>query len=308
MGGRKIYSYGYVFNGFAAELTAEQAAEARVHARRALRHEGRVAPLTPRPRLTSSALTLTRLWDGSTVRATRARTSSSASSTAASGRNTQLRQRPHRDHGNDREGRGKLGYRRFRGWNGHAASAGESIHRQRLQPEAHRCPLLQRSLGRRCWNRRRAALGVQLAARLRWPRHPHGSDRRRQSRTSSHGPGRVLRPRQRHRAARDASQPTRSAGRSVDGSTAAASRPTASRQSTRPSPTAWTSSTSRSAAHATNFRDPVEIAFLFAADAGVFVAASAGNSGPTTEHRRASESVDHDRRGRHAQPQLRSSR
>ena len=32
----------------------------------------------------------------------------------------------------------------------------------------------------------------------------------------------------------------------------------------------------------TNFRDPVEIAFLSAADAGVFVAASAGNSGPTT--------------------------
>lgn len=32
----------------------------------------------------------------------------------------------------------------------------------------------------------------------------------------------------------------------------------------------------------TNFRDPVEIAFLGAADAGVFVAASAGNSGPTT--------------------------
>ena len=32
----------------------------------------------------------------------------------------------------------------------------------------------------------------------------------------------------------------------------------------------------------TNFRDPVEIAFLFAADAGIFVAASAGNSGPAT--------------------------
>jgi hypothetical protein len=31
----------------------------------------------------------------------------------------------------------------------------------------------------------------------------------------------------------------------------------------------------------TNFRDPVEIAWLFAADAGVFVATSAGNSGPT---------------------------
>jgi subtilisin family serine protease len=32
----------------------------------------------------------------------------------------------------------------------------------------------------------------------------------------------------------------------------------------------------------TSFRDPVEISFLYAADAGVFVAASAGNSGPTT--------------------------
>jgi len=32
----------------------------------------------------------------------------------------------------------------------------------------------------------------------------------------------------------------------------------------------------------TSFRDPVEIAFLYAADAGVFVAASAGNSGPTS--------------------------
>jgi subtilisin family serine protease len=32
----------------------------------------------------------------------------------------------------------------------------------------------------------------------------------------------------------------------------------------------------------TNFRDPVEIAFMRAAQAGVFVAASAGNSGPTT--------------------------
>jgi hypothetical protein len=32
----------------------------------------------------------------------------------------------------------------------------------------------------------------------------------------------------------------------------------------------------------TNFRDPVEIAFMYAANAGIFVAASAGNSGPNT--------------------------
>ena len=32
----------------------------------------------------------------------------------------------------------------------------------------------------------------------------------------------------------------------------------------------------------TNLRDPVEISYLYAANAGIFVAESAGNSGPTT--------------------------
>ena len=32
----------------------------------------------------------------------------------------------------------------------------------------------------------------------------------------------------------------------------------------------------------TNFLDPVEVSFLYAARAGIFVAESAGNSGPTT--------------------------
>ena len=52
----------------------------------------------------------------------------------------------------------------------------------------------------------------------------------------------------------------------------------------------------------TNFRDPVEIAFLFAADAGVFVAASAGNSGPTVQHGGAPRPVADHGGGRHAQP------
>ena len=51
----------------------------------------------------------------------------------------------------------------------------------------------------------------------------------------------------------------------------------------------------------TNFLDPVEVAFLFAADAGVFVAPR-----PATAVRRPSRSrtraLDHDGRGRHAQP------
>ena len=55
----------------------------------------------------------------------------------------------------------------------------------------------------------------------------------------------------------------------------------------------------------TNFRDPVEIAFLFAADAGIFVAASAGNSGPPRRTVAHPEPVDHDRCRRHAQPQRR---
>ena len=52
----------------------------------------------------------------------------------------------------------------------------------------------------------------------------------------------------------------------------------------------------------TNFRDPVEIAFLFAADAGIFVAASAGNSGPTDQHRGPPGPVADHGGGRHAQP------
>ena len=56
--------------------------------------------------------------------------------------------------------------------------------------------------------------------------------------------------------------------------------PTASPPSTTRSPTASTCSTTRSSGTRTNFLDPVEVAFLFAADAGVAVAVSAGNDGP----------------------------
>ena len=52
----------------------------------------------------------------------------------------------------------------------------------------------------------------------------------------------------------------------------------------------------------TNFADAAEIAFLFAADAGVFVAASAGNSGPDGADGGAPQPVDHHGRCRDAQP------
>ena len=55
----------------------------------------------------------------------------------------------------------------------------------------------------------------------------------------------------------------------------------------------------------TNFRDPVEISFLYAAAAGIFVAESAGNSGPASCDGGAPRPVDHHGRRRHAQPQRR---
>ena len=56
-----------------------------------------------------------------------------------------------------------------------------------------------------------------------------------------------------------------------------------------------------------NFLDPVEVAFLFAADAGVFVAASAGNSGPAPARSLTRPVADH-RRREHARPRRPSAR
>ena len=53
----------------------------------------------------------------------------------------------------------------------------------------------------------------------------------------------------------------------------------------------------------TNFLDPVEVSFMYAADAGVFVATSAGNSGPDHLDRRAPVAVGHDGGRGHAQPE-----
>ena len=57
----------------------------------------------------------------------------------------------------------------------------------------------------------------------------------------------------------------------------------------------------------TNFRDPVEIAFLYAADAGVFVADLGRQQRPGDRHGRAPEPVGHHGGGRHAQPRRRGS-
>ena len=99
------------------------------------------------------------------------------------------------------------------------------------------------------------------------------------------GPRRDLRPDQRHGAAR---AHRRLQGALVDPGCVDRERlrrRTSSRRSTRPSPTASTSSTTRSAARRRTSLDPVEVAFLFAADAGIFVAGVRGQQRPDDARR-----------------------
>ena len=82
------------------------------------------------------------------------------------------------------------------------------------------------------------------------------------------------------------SPPTRSAASDTDPNTGGCyTSSTRRRDRRRRSPTASTSSTTRSPGATDTVVDAVEIAFLGAAAAGIFVAASAGNSGPDAPRR-----------------------
>ena len=198
---------------------------------------------------------------------------------------------------------GKLDYQQIPGWHGKCTPR-RAVQRQRLQPEADRRAVLQRRLGRQR-RHRRATFPCEFNSPRDWDGHgTHtATTAGGNANVAGHRPAAVVRHDQRHGAARPHRRLQGLLGRSSAGRRLL-QRPTAWRRSTRPSPTAWTSSTSRSAARTTNFRDPVEIAFLFAADAGVFVAASAGNSGPTRRPSRTRALAHHGGRG-HAQPRRR---
>ena len=122
---------------------------------------------------------------------------------------------------------------------------------------------------------------IQLAARLRRPRHAHRDAPPAATPASpATGAGGGVRQDQRHRAAR--------AHRGLQGLLGDDAAP-AARCFSSDSVAAIDQAVADGvdvinfsiSGIATNFLDPVEVAFLFAADAGVFVAASAGNSGPT---------------------------
>ena len=154
--------------------------------------------------------------------------------------------------------------------------------------------------------RRSTSPRVTAAATARTPPRPRPATR---SRTSSSTAPTTAPPPAWRRARW--SRRTRSAGRPSPAPAPAASTPTPSRRSTTPSPTASTSSTTRSAAPARPARSTaVELAYLRAARAGVFVANSAGNSGPGRLHPGPPEPVADHGRGQHLpqrQPGRRSS-
>ena len=227
------------FNGFAAELTEAQAAQAGVDARAcSASTQGRDAPArhvvdagVPGSDADSGPASGRRP-------SARARTSSSASSTAASGRSTRASRTAPASTATPRKD-GKLGYQQIPGWHGKCVP-GEAF-------TAANCN--QKLIGARYYNAgwggnagidAELPVGVQLAARLRRPRHAHGHAPPAAT-PASPATGDGVGVRQASAASRRvrASPRTRSAGRPAT-RRRLLRRPTASRPSTRPSPTAST--------------------------------------------------------------------
>ena len=189
--------------------------------------------------------------------------------------------RPHRHDGNGRDG--KLDYQQIPGWHG-KCTPGESFNASHVQPEADRRALLQRRLGRQRGHRGRSGRGsstrrATTTATARTPPSTAGgndgvaADRRRQRSSARSAAWRRAR----------ASRPTRPAGRPRTRRPASGftPRPRRRHRPGRRRRRRRDQLLDQRHRRPTSL-DPVEIAFLFAADAGVFVAASAGNSGPTT--------------------------
>ena len=294
-GGNKLYSYAYVFNGFAAELTAEQAAKLaqtkgvltvsrnEIHKRDTATTPAFLGLTGPTGFWNSQAkgegviigIVDSGIWPEHP---------SFSDRTGSNGNGTQG---------------GKLDYRQIPGWNG-KCTPGEAF-------AASNCN--QKLIGARYYN---AGYGGNAAIR----RPSRTNSTRRATPTAT---ARTPRP---PPAAMPTSPATGAA--SVSAASAASRRAPAS----PPTRSCWGQRRRRrlpvgrhrrcdrpgrrrrrrrhqllDQRHAPrNFRDPVEIAFLFAADAGVFVAASAGNSGPTAVHRGAPEPLDHHGGRGHARP------
>ncbi len=161
---------------------------------------------------------------------------------------------------------GKLGYQQIPGWNGRCVP-GEAFNGSDCNQKLIGAQLLQRRVRRRRRREGRAALRVHLAARLRRSRYAHGIDRGRQPERHDDWPGRVLgtisgiAPRARIAAYKVCwgVGGTANAGCFTTDSVAAIDQAVSDGVDV----INFSISGSR-----TNFRDPVEIAWLFAARRG----------------------------------------
>jgi subtilisin family serine protease len=274
-GGRKLHSYGYVFSGFAAELTAEQAAKL-------AQTKGVLAVTKDEARNLDTATTpaFLGLTGAGGFWAT----------TGAKGENVIIGivdggVWPESLSFSDRTGMngnatkdGKLAYQQIPGWNGRCVP-GEEFN-------ASHCN--QKLIGARYYNAGwggNAGIDAQLPWEYNSPRDFGGHGTHTASTAGGNenvpttGPASVfgqvsgIAPRARIAAYKVCWETGAGGSCFTTDSVAAIDQAVADGVDV----INFSISGSR-----TSFRDPVEIAFLFAADAGVFVAASAGNSGPAT--------------------------
>jgi hypothetical protein len=273
-GGRKVYSYGYAFNGFAAELTAAQAQQ--------LAQTRGVVAVTKDElmrRTTSSTPAFLGLTGSEGFWATKAKGEGVVIGIIDSG---VWPEHPSFSDRTDTNGNaskdGKLGYQQLPGWHGRCVP-GDLFN-------ASHCN--QKLIGAQFYNAGfggNAGVLTELPYEFNSPRDTDGHG----THTASTAGGNANVP------ATGAAAPFGSIsgmaprarvsvykvcwGRGDEGGCFSTDSVAAIDQAVADGVDVINFSISGTS---TNFRDPVEIAFLFAADAGVFVAASAGNSGPAS--------------------------
>ena len=273
-GGKKLYSYGYVFNGFAAELSAEQAAKLA-----ATPGVLAVEKDTARPLDTSSTPGFLGLSGSAGFWATQAKGENVIIGIVDGGIWPESLSFSDRTGSNGNASKeGKLDYQQIPGWNGRCVP-GEQFN-------ASNCN--QKLIGARYYNAGwggNAGIDAQLPWEFNSPRDFGGHGTHTASTAGGNanvpttGPASVfgpisgIAPRARI-AAYKVCWETGAGGSCFNSDSVAAID-----QAVADGVDVINFSISGSQ---TNFRDPVEIAFLFAADAGIFVAASAGNSGPAS--------------------------
>jgi subtilisin family serine protease len=274
-GGKKLYNYGYVFNGFAAELSEAQA-------QKLAQMPGVLAVSKDEARLLDTASTpaFLGLTGNSGFWASKAKGEGVIIGIVDSG------VWPEHPSFSDRTGSngngtqdGKLDYKQIPGWNG-KCTPGEAF-------TASDCN--QKLIGARYYNAGfggNAGIDADLPFEFNSPRDHNGHGTHTASTAGGNanvaatGPAAVfgsisgIAPRARIAAYKACWSVPGTAGSCFNTDTVAAID-----QAVADGVDVINYSISGTS---TNFRDPVEIAFLFAADAGVFVAASAGNSGPTS--------------------------